>query len=255
MKKTVSLAIAAVLLLSLVAFIPKVARADGTQPMGTFVLLQGMIDRYGFTPVMGMVMAQGEIPQNSSLNPTARAFAMWTTMLTLNGSEIVPPNATIQNFTYSFFAARLVSTTSVALNSSGNDLIISGLWDVYNVTFVYYPNSQGEFDGDNATQMIQPMASNATGDLTVTGNWAIFQLSITGINTLSGIVIERHVEPKEIELGDINGDGNVGLDDLVHEAKAYGSKPGLSNFDFSGDFDFSFQIDISDLTTIAGNID
>jgi hypothetical protein len=52
----------------------------------------------------------------------------------------------------------------------------------------------------------------------------------------------------------MNGDNRLGIEELVHVAKAYGSMPAFGNYDFEMDFNFDYQIDVGDLSTIGANI-
>jgi hypothetical protein len=53
-------------------------------------------------------------------------------------------------------------------------------------------------------------------------------------------------------VGDLNGDGKVGLDDLVLLANAYGSKPGDPNWNPSADIAPPYGIiGLTDLVTVA----
>jgi hypothetical protein len=56
-----------------------------------------------------------------------------------------------------------------------------------------------------------------------------------------------------VKLPDVDGDGKVTLVDLVFVAKAYGSKPGDSNWDPRCDLDGNGQVGLSDLVIIAKN--
>jgi hypothetical protein len=132
-----------------------------------------------------------------------------------------------------------------------------------------------------------PLALNATGELYVTGNWLYtppispgaggptfpwisplwmsplkWNLNITSVAPIAGQVVFYRVRPlRPIPLGDVWGPngiptGNVTLLDLVHVARAYGSTPGMPNYDFNCAFDFNVnqQINIFDLTTVAANL-
>lgn len=138
---------------------------------------------------------------------------------------------------------------------SGYDFYISGLWDAINVTFVYYPNGEGEFDGENYNCTMEPVVSNATGELRVFEGWTKFALSITGLDLVSGSVHHRFVGTMDVEIGDVDEDGAVNIEDLVHVAHAYGGKPGIGNYGFEMDFNFDFQIDVGDLATVAAEIE
>jgi len=183
-------------------------------------------------------------------------------------------NWTLKNFTYSFYTARLVNASIVELNYTKDtefyDLYILGLWDVYNITFTYvFYNVTETHDGYefthpcwNVTRTMEQLVDDGTGELRITGNWTDFTIAITGIELIDGEVIFHWVRPmKPIPFGDMWGpdhkpDCKVDIYDLVHTAKAYGSTPGTSKYDFTIDFNFDTSpgIDICDLSTIAANL-
>jgi hypothetical protein len=53
--------------------------------------------------------------------------------------------------------------------------------------------------------------------------------------------------------GDINNDGTVNLNDLVLLARAYGSKPGDSNWNPPADLDGDGKVSLVDLVILARN--
>jgi hypothetical protein len=152
-----------------------------------------------------------------------------------------------------FWIPRFASEEKI--NIQAFDFYISGLWDAINVTFVYYPNGEGEFDGENYNCTMEPVVSNATGELRVFEGWTKFALSITGLDLVSGSVHHRFVGTMDVEIGDVDEDGAVNIEDLVHVAHAYGGKPGIGNYGFEMDFNFDFQIDVGDLATVAAEIE
>lgn len=216
----------------------------------TWVVMHGTITEYGGSPV-----AYGWCGAYAKVGEWAKVHAFWVPTMIFQ-----PPcwNSTPSiNFTYSFYIAKLVNASMVELNyTEVIDFYISGIWDVYNVTFAY--------SGDwNFTWTMELMLDDANGQLSVTGNWTDFTIAITDIELISGKVVFHRVKPmKPIPMGDIWGpnrkpDCKVNIFDLVHAAKAYGSTPGnpwIPNYDFSFDFNFDYKIDIIDLTTIAVNI-
>jgi len=251
MKKSVSLIMLAVLAISSFSFIPNLARGDDSfTAEKTYVRMCGLIDHWGLNSTFGWMGAHAKMQNiNGTLSSSAQVHAVWTT-------SPPKPHEGATNFTYSFYAAKLVNSSMIALNYSTYDFYISGFWDVYNITFVYYHrNEQGEFDGEDFNVTIEPVVSDATGELRVFGNWTKFEIDIAGIDLLSGEVLYYCIRHMEIEMGDVNGDGEVNIHDLVSVAHAYGSKPGIGGYGFDLDFNFDFNIDIGDLTTVAANIE
>jgi hypothetical protein len=233
-----------VALLPLMLIMPTIAQPAANP---TWVMMHGQIEYFGFNPAWGYCGVYAKIGE------WAQVFAAW-----------MPAKPCITTI-FNFYAARLMNTTVVELNYSGSDLYIEGLWNVYNVTFIYEP---GQMPG-NYTFTIELLVDHGEGTLTVNGNWKTFTISITGIDEVGGSVKRYIIRPlKPIPIGDICGpmgppDGTVNIYDLVHAAKAYGTTPQMPERDpnfyfsyfFSMDFNFDFKIDITDLTTIAVHIE
>ena len=251
----------ALLTLAALAFVPAVTKAedeDGIQVQQTWVHVAGPIESFGSRVAFGWLSVIAKMKTiNATSTEWAHAHAFWTTSLVTPIELGEHCREGFENFTFSFYFARLVSASTIALNYSGYDFYIGGLWDAYNVTFKYYPNEEGEFDGENFNVTIVPLAVNATGEFRVTNNWTSFELSINGINgpiLVSGFVHHYFVGSMEIEIGDFTGDGKVNIHDLVHVAHAYGCRPGFKGFDFDMDLNCDFKIDVGDLATVAANI-
>jgi len=234
-----------VLAMTLALMIPTFAQPAFAQPAETWVMMHGMINSYGGVPATyGMTWAYAKIGE------WANAYAFWIPLSlgpTFGGLNIT--------FTYSFYAARLVNASVVELNYTGYDFYISGIWDVNKLTF--------EYINGNFSKTIEVVVDDAPGELSVTSNWQVFTISITGIELLSGTVMFYHVTSVgPIPIGDITGpigqiDHRVDIYDLVEVAQAYGSTPGnpsMPGFDFSIDLNFDFTVDIYDLTTLAANL-
>lgn len=151
------------------------------------------------------------------------------------------------HFEFALYMVRLVNASLVALNYSGNDFYISGLWDIYNITWAY----SGEH---NFNKTFKPVVVNGTGGFNVTNGWKDFTLDITGIELVSGKVSFLCYRSFAVPLGDVNNDYVVDIFDLVHASKRYGATPGIAEFDFDLDFNDDFEIDVYDLTTIGANM-
>jgi hypothetical protein len=227
------------LLLTLIQAIPATAQLT-VDP--TWVVMRGEVEYYGANRAFGQCRVYAEIKE------WARAFVAWMPW----GGPQIPE-------IYNFYAAELVNTTIVELDYGGVDLYIEGLWNVYNVTFIYEPG----IEPGNYSLTIELLVDHGDGTLSVTGNWTDFTVDIPRIEPISGKVTFYAIRFEEIPLGDVSSpaigvpDGNVNIWDLAHTAKAYGSTPGnphIPNYDFGIDFNFDFKIDIIDLTTIAVNI-
>lgn len=202
----------------------------------TWVMMRGRVQMYDGNPASGWCGVCAEIGE------WAQVSIAWTDKFTI---------PTI----YTFYAARLVDTTLVELNHEGADLYILGLWNVYNVTFIYGPSP------GNYSFYCQLLVDQGEGTLSVTGHWMYFTVDIRECALIEGEVTFHVVESVEIPIGDVSGptvgipDRTVNIWDLVHVAKAYGSTPRVgSGYDFCLDFNFDYTVDIYDLTTMAVNI-
>jgi hypothetical protein len=245
-----------------------------TPPQFEYVQLVGNVRNFGNASAFGWLGADAKISTNSSTGQTenvADARAAWEPI----SPSIMPlwsvlPNAT-GNFTYSFYAARLINTTMVALNYSGYDVYIAGLWTVLNVTFTY----SGEH-WVNFTESETSVAQNVTGELMVNGNWGIngpsaslcrtamgnFTLSLAGFDDVTGSVEQFVLHARAILDGDVLGHGTVDIYDLVYIARYIGSTPGAPQLgglqSFEGvekaDLNGDFHVDIYDLVTAASQI-
>jgi hypothetical protein len=207
-----------------------------TQPAkateSTFVAMIGSVNSYGGQPAYGWLGAFAEI------SVQAEVAVFWAL------GE--PPEPELPA-TYSFFTAQLVSSETVELDYMGSDFYVSGLWDVYNVTFIY------DEAGKTIEQIIEQLIDDGPGELSVTNGWTIFTVDITGIEKIAGIVLYYCIKTVEIPR-DIIWDGTINIRDLVHVAKAYETTPGIGNYYFDVDLNYDFIVDIYDLTTLAANL-
>jgi hypothetical protein len=218
-------------------------------PPEYWVHVFGPVTQYGLNASRGWLDAYAKI--SSEENVTA-AHVFWMPM---------PPweeNPT-GNFTFSFYHARLINTTMVALNYSGNDFYVSGLWTVYNVTFTYH-EYQGEgagFTYEDYQQDILYVAENRTGELKVYGNWMNFTVSIDGFNDVKGLVMHFATHAPVCLEGDIEGRGKVDIYDLVHVARYVGCTPktpsDLEEIE-KADVNHDGHVDIYDLVTVGTEI-
>ncbi len=221
---------AVVLLITLaMTSIPTLAQ-PATEP--TFVAVLGRVKSYGGELAYGYLGAFAEVGE------WAEVGLFWT---------LEPVHIAVIPYNYSFYAARLVSTATVELNYSGSDFYVSGLWDVYNVTFYYKE--------DGYSWEFKVIIDHGSGELNVKDDWMAFTVDIDGIPQVAGMVLRYCIRlVKPIPIGDVTFDGEIDIYDLVHMAKAYGNTPGIGSYYFEIDLDANYVIDIYDLTTLAANL-
>ena len=204
----------------------------------SWLRLLGEVTQYGSSP------AYGKLLLNARIDKWVKAHILWQV---LNTS--IPWHhefSDMEDFTleYSFYAASLVNATSFELNSSKANLYLEGLWNVYELSWVYSRDEDFNFT-------IQVIARNASGILAVTNDWSSFAANITGLDTVSGRIFLSIFRSIKIPNCDFNGDYVVDIFDMVHIAKAIGSTPGKGCYDFDEDIDMNFSIDIYDLVEVA----
>lgn len=153
----------------------------------------------------------------------------------------------VPHFKFALYKVRLVNAYIVELNYSGNDFYVSGLWDVYNITWTYS-------DKHCFNMTVRPVVVNGTGEFKVINRWKDFTLDIAGVELVSGKVFFLCCKSFMIPPGDVNNDYIVDIFDLVHAAKRYRTTPGIAEFDSDLDFNDDFEIDVYDLTTIGANL-
>jgi len=218
------------------------------------IQLAGRVTKWQGENASGCLTADAKITNDSSVQNKSDVSVSWR--------QWVPPAASpislSSPWNFSFYYAKLVNTTKVALDYSGNDLYVSGYWNVVNVTLGGDPARP--LDSKKATSYV---VTNATGtftsDLKVPGNWT---LSIKGVGGVTGSVVCVRTHAQRILEGDIFGKGNVDIFDLVYVARLIGATPGApkwggsSNFENveKGDVNDDFHVDIYDLVTVATEI-
>jgi hypothetical protein len=240
-------------LLAIGNFVPAIAQAEDIAIQKTWVRMRGQITQWGTSPAFGWIWAHAKMVNITDVSREwAGVRAIWT-----QHQPMVSTHPPTENFTISFYITKLINTTLVELNYSGYDFYISGVWNVYNVTLAYYVDGSGNLLSFSMT--LEALVIQGEGELCVLNDWDDFQLSIDGIEMLSGKVIMYAVGQWEIKICDVNddgnGDGKVDIHDLVRVARRYGSMPGLGSYNIEMDFNFDFRIDIGDLTTLAANIE
>jgi hypothetical protein len=221
-----------------------------------YVRMDGVVNAWGSNTVIGAIQAQSRTTIVNSTN-TIQGYsctAIWTT----NTTRPISAVRARENFTYSFYVARLVDGNYSALDYNGNSFFMNGTWNVWNITetFTIITDSSGNITSINRNQNLVPLATQAYGELTVPSGWSTFTLSISGIDPLSGKVVfytfgSRGFNPFMLGTGSST---TVTPADLNSIAKAYGSMPGWGNYDLRMDYALHYRIDICDLSTAAANL-
>jgi hypothetical protein len=251
MKKSIVVAMLAILAIGSFVFIPTFAQADTTKNQSLWIRMRGIIHQWGTEPAFGWINAHVRmIDVNGTYREWAWVHATWSNdALHMNCSQ--PPT---ENFTFVHYAARLINTTDITQDSMDYDLSITGLWNVTKITVSVYVDENGNLLYVERT--VEPYLPDlVTGEFKVFNNWRRFELNITGVPLLTGMIVGYRMAYMEIKLFDINDDGTVDIVDLVRVAKRYRFVPGLFNYDDAADVNGDSQIDIGDLTTIAANIE
>lgn len=252
----IAIVMVAIMAVGILGFLPNFAGAD-TTVSGEWFKMSGEIHTWNTTsgdivPVFGWIGASGGIVDiNGTTHEWAMAHAIWSPEI----ARIHPTASPTENFTFSFFAATLTKVADMGINLTDNSFFVSGYWNVLNVTTTFSISDAAKIGFTRTTQSV---VTNATGDLVVPGNSSeamSFRLAITGVGELTGPCNLLKLSVVEIKMFSVTGDDSkVGLKDLVHVARLYGTTAGMLNFDFNADVNGDGKIDIFDLTTIAANI-
>jgi len=228
----------------------------------SYIRINGVITQWEttptVTPVTGLLQTQARIGtfENGNTNQLASATAIWTN----STSRPINTVALKENFTYTFYEARLVnaSVSSLTSSTSANDYSLSGTWNVYtvlsNVT-ILTADTTGQITAVHRT--MDKSVQQAIGTLDVTGSLSKFTLSITGIPSLIGTVIrsaQRQVAFNPFKVTDDITTNVVTKADVAAVIHSYGAMPGWGNYEARMDFCGHFKIDIADLSTVAANI-
>jgi len=216
----------------------------------TLVHLIGPVTKYGSENATGWISADGMI---TNVTQFAKVHVFWMP----TPSSTPGPTTKSTNYTYSFYHATLTNASIVAVNYTGYNFYVNGTWTVYNVTFNYYGQQFCQYK-----ESVTMVAQNVTGDLMVSS--LNFTASITGFNEVKGPVLRldiyRGTIPEWNREGDVTGQGQVNIYDLVAIAQHIGETPGCGQGSCSlqqveqYDVNFDCQINIYSLVTVASEI-
>lgn len=219
----------------------------------SWIRLNGVITQWGTTDVRGILQTQAKAAthQVSGLNQLTSATAIWTTNISREISAIQSK----ENFTYSYYVARLTNASITAANvDSATTYSLSGTWNLANVTstITVLTDEKGTIIKVHRDQDIT--TAKVTGDLTVTGN--TFTISITNLDALNGTVFRAITRSwfNPFKMTDDSSTSTVTRSDVKAIAQSYGAMPGWGNYDLSKDFNNNYRIDIADISTVARSI-
>jgi hypothetical protein len=208
------------------------------------------------TPVLGMIEAQSQTMVGSkTVRQGFSATAIWTT----NTTRPIAAFRALENFTYTFYAARLIKGNYSALDpTSSISWFMNGTWDVWSVktNFTVITDSSGNILSVTNTNSFVALAREAIGNLTVASGWSTFTLTIGDLPSLTGTVMCYRISsgmfnPFIVGCDSLN---TVTPADLHSIANAYGSMPGWGNYNLRMDPCLDFKVDICDLSTAAANL-
>src|SRR3990170_2018335 len=223
----------------------------------SWVRINGVITQWGTTDVNGFLQtrARTAIFDTSDTRQLAAAGAIWTT----NTSRPISAVRAKENFTYAFYAARLTNASVSSLTIGTNNFFINGTWNVYKITSnVTITTNNGDIT--NIHRESDTSVAKAYGELNVTNNWKNFTLAITGYDPLTGLVTRTRTGMMQFSPFKIADSEQVSQSDVVSKAdlvacaKNYRAMPGWGNYDQRMDFNNNYKIDITDLATVAANM-
>ena len=224
----------------------------------TWVRVDGVITKWGSVDAKGFLDAQARTAlfNVSDSRQFAQAKAMWTT----NTSRPLNTVRDKQNFTLTFYAARLMNASVSQLSYANGNFFLNGTWNVYNVTTQTTIITDSDNEITNVHRVSDTTVAKVYGELNVTDNWTKFTLSLTGYDKLSGSVIrsmtrQMQFNPFKVSDDQTSSTSNmVTKTDLVTVARNFRAMPGWGNYDQKMDFNCNYKIDIADLSTVASNV-
>ncbi len=222
----------------------------------SWIRINGIVDKWGETEVRGHIQTHSKLAllQSEDTRKTVGASAIWTTNL----SRSIQSVKAKENFTYTFYAARLLngSVASLSASSSASDYVISGIWNLATV------KSNVTILTDENNEIIKVLrdqdidVERANGELVVTDNWTKFTLTIDGIPSLTGSVFRSVTRAwfNPFKMTDDSTNSVVTRSDVGEVVKCFKAMPGWGSYDTRMDFNNNYKIDIADLSTVAANM-
>ena len=222
----------------------------------SWIRINGVIEKWGETDVRGQLQTQAKtaLLQSSDTRQLASASAIWTT----NTTRAIQGVKAKENFTYTFYAARLLngSVSTLSASSSASDYVISGTWNLAtvksNVTILTNENNE-------ITKILRDQdidVEEAHGELKITDNWTKFTLAIDGIDPLTGSVFRSVTRAwfNPFKMTDDSTSSIVTRADIGEVVKCYRAMPGWGSYDTRMDFNNNYRVDIADLSTVASHM-
>jgi len=221
----------------------------------SWVRINGVLTDWGPTDVRGLfsVQARTALLTNAEKNQFARATAVWTT----NTTRAVSAVRAKENFTYTFYSARLLNASVSTFSSSPANFFLNGTWNVATVKSEVTIITNTDNEIVSVHRESDSTIAKVYGELTVTDNWTKVKLQLTGYDTLAGSVtrsVTRNVMFNWYQTTDNVAGTTVTRADVNAVVQCYRAMPGWGNYDNRMDFNFNYKIDIADLATVAANL-
>jgi hypothetical protein len=220
----------------------------------SWVKFNGYINQWGTTKVNGLIQTQARtaLLASENTNQLASATAIWTT----NNSRPINSVRAKENFTYTFYAARLNNASVSTLSKDTDNYFLNGTWNIYTVTSntMVITNANNEIVKVNRNS--QTSVTKAYGELNITDSSTKFTLAITGQDTLSGSVFRSTIRQVQFNPFKIVEDTSTKVTraDLAQMAPCIHAMPGWGSYDTKMDFNGNFKVDIADISTAAANM-
>ena len=221
----------------------------------TWLRLNGVITKWGATDVRGTlnVQARTALLANENTRRLTYAGATWTTNLSRALSAVKAK----ENFTYTFYTARLWNASVSTLSLGTTNFFLNGTWNVNKVNSIVTIITNANGDIVRVHRDIDTQVARVYGELNVTDNWTKFTLQLTGYDPLTGSVARTVTRQTQFNWYQVTDDATgttVTKADLKTVVNCYGAMPGWGNYDNRIDFNNNYKIDIADLATVAANI-
>ena len=110
------------------------------------------------------------------------ATAIWTT----NNSRPINSVKAKENFTYTFYSARLNNASVSEFSVDDSDYFLNGTWNLYTVNSIVTVITDENSTIVRVHRESRHPSHQAYGELNVTDNWTNFTLTIDGIDPFTG---------------------------------------------------------------------